>query len=231
MHLAAESHVDRSIDGPAAFIDTNVTGTYTLLEAARAYWGGTRDFRFHHVSTDEVFGTLGADGRLHRDDALRAELALLGLEGRQRPPGARLARDLRPAGGALELLEQLRAVPLPREADPGGDPERPRRPADPGLRRAARTSATGSTSRTTPARCSPSSQRGRLGESYNIGGNAEARNIDIVRRICALMDEMRARGRAARPADHLRHRPPRPRLPLCDRRREDPRASSAGSRR
>ncbi|HVL22317.1 MAG TPA: GDP-mannose 4,6-dehydratase, partial [Amaricoccus sp.] len=62
MHLAAESHVDRSIDGPAAFIDTNITGTYTLLEAARAYWAGGRDFRFHHVSTDEVFGTLGAEG-------------------------------------------------------------------------------------------------------------------------------------------------------------------------
>ena len=71
----------------------------------------------------------------------------------------------------------------------------------------------------------------RLGESYNIGGNAEARNIDIVRRICALMDEMHPRRRAARPADHLRHRPPRPRLPLRDRRLEDPRASSAGSPR
>ena len=110
MHLAAESHVDRSIDGPAAFIDTNITGTYTLLEAARAYWARRRrDFRFHHISTDEVFGTLGADGRLHRGDALRPELALFGVEGRERPPGARLARDLRPAGGALELLEQLRA--------------------------------------------------------------------------------------------------------------------------
>ena len=63
MHLAAESHVDRSIDGPAAFIDTNINGTYTLLEAARAYWDGMREFRFHHVSTDEVFGTLGPDGR------------------------------------------------------------------------------------------------------------------------------------------------------------------------
>ena len=64
MHLAAESHVDRSIDGPAAFIETNVTGTYTLLEAARAYWigrGKPADFRFHHISTDEVYGTLGAD--------------------------------------------------------------------------------------------------------------------------------------------------------------------------
>ena len=64
MHLAAESHVDRSIDGPAAFIDTNIVGTYVLLEAARDYWAGLEQtakshFRFHHISTDEVFGSLG----------------------------------------------------------------------------------------------------------------------------------------------------------------------------
>ncbi|GAB4274796.1 MAG: dTDP-glucose 4,6-dehydratase [Pararhodobacter sp.] len=64
MHLAAESHVDRSIDGPGTFVETNVTGTYTLLEAARAYWtraGRPEGFRFHHVSTDEVFGSLPPD--------------------------------------------------------------------------------------------------------------------------------------------------------------------------
>lgn len=63
MHLAAESHVDRSIDGPAAFIQTNIVGTYTLLEAARKYWMGLdaeaqQNFRFHHISTDEVYGDL-----------------------------------------------------------------------------------------------------------------------------------------------------------------------------
>src|SRR5690606_38566015 len=63
MHLAAESHVDRSIDGPAAFIETNIVGTYTLLEAARQYWQSLNDsrkaaFRFHHISTDEVYGDL-----------------------------------------------------------------------------------------------------------------------------------------------------------------------------
>lgn len=67
VHLAAESHVDRSIDGPGAFVETNIVGTYELLQAARAYWaelsGETRDrFRFHHVSTDEVFGDLDFDG-------------------------------------------------------------------------------------------------------------------------------------------------------------------------
>jgi len=70
MHLAAESHVDRSIDGPGAFIQTNVTGTYTLLEAARAYWqdaGKPEGFRFHHISTDEVYGSLGPKGQFTED--------------------------------------------------------------------------------------------------------------------------------------------------------------------
>ena len=65
MHLAAESHVDRSIDGPGTFIETNVIGTFQLLEAARAHWdkvGRPDSFRFHHISTDEVFGSLGAEG-------------------------------------------------------------------------------------------------------------------------------------------------------------------------
>ena len=70
MHLAAESHVDRSIDGPGDFIETNITGTYNLLEAARSYWvgkGKTKDFRFHHISTDEVYGSLGATGLFTED--------------------------------------------------------------------------------------------------------------------------------------------------------------------
>ena len=60
MHLAAESHVDRSVDGPVAFIETNIVGTFTLLEAALAYWqqNQSEQFRFHHISTDEVFGSL-----------------------------------------------------------------------------------------------------------------------------------------------------------------------------
>lgn len=69
MHLAAESHVDRSINGPATFIETNIVGTYTLLEAARAFWAGLdlnkkEKFRFHHISTDEVYGDLGETGGL-----------------------------------------------------------------------------------------------------------------------------------------------------------------------
>lgn len=72
MHLAAESHVDRSIDNPDAFIKTNVNGTYTLLDAARGYWedrGRPQNFRFHHISTDEVFGSLGATGMFTEETA------------------------------------------------------------------------------------------------------------------------------------------------------------------
>ena len=71
MHLAAESHVDRSIDGPAAFIQTNIVGTYALLEASRAYWSGLDSsrqvsFRFHHISTDEVYGDLHGVNKIGR---------------------------------------------------------------------------------------------------------------------------------------------------------------------
>jgi len=66
-HLAAESHVDRSITGPAAFIQTNVVGTFSMLEAARQTWGGQRDCRFLHISTDEVYGSLGDAGKFHEE--------------------------------------------------------------------------------------------------------------------------------------------------------------------
>ena len=83
INFAAESHVDRSIDGPAAFVQTNVVGTLGLLEAARDYWrdapAGERDaFRFLHVSTDEVYGSLGETGAFTETDAVRAQLAVLG---------------------------------------------------------------------------------------------------------------------------------------------------------
>jgi len=74
MHLAAESHVDRSIEGPAAFIETNIVGTYTLLESARDYWSNLDNdkrtrFRFHHISTDEVYGSLGNEGLFSEETA------------------------------------------------------------------------------------------------------------------------------------------------------------------
>ena len=127
MHLAAESHVDRSIDGPAAFVETNVIGTFHMLEAARAYWvaqGRPESFRFHHISTDEVFGSLGETGMFDEDTRYDPALALFGQQGGLGPSGARLGRDLRPADPADELLEQLRPAPVSGKADPGDDPER-----------------------------------------------------------------------------------------------------------
>ena len=102
LNFAAETHVDRSIDGPSAFIQTNVCGAFELLDAARHHLAqldgdSRRRFRFLHVSTDEVYGSLGADRGVQRDHALRPELPLFRLQGRRRPPGARLPRHLRPA--------------------------------------------------------------------------------------------------------------------------------------
>ena len=129
MHLAAESHVNRSIDGPGEFIRTNVTGTFTLLQAARSYWntleGGARD-RFPvppYLDRRGLRVTRG--GRvLHRGNALRPQVALLGEQGQLRPPGPRLAPHLRPADPGHQLLEQLRPVPFPRETDPARHPQR-----------------------------------------------------------------------------------------------------------
>ena len=141
VHFAAESHVDRSIHGPGDFIRTNVNGTFTLLEAARGHWMGLdaeakAAFRFHHVSTDEVYGSLGPnDPAFHRNQDLRAQQPVLRQQGRLRPPRARLAPHLRPAGHHQQLLQQLRPVPLPREAHPADDRQRAGRQAAAGLRR------------------------------------------------------------------------------------------------
>jgi dTDP-glucose 4,6-dehydratase len=107
LHLAAESHVDRSIEGPAAFIDSNVSGTFHLLQAVRAHWEqlpGERQagFRFHHISTDEVFGSLGATGRFSETT----------------PYDPRSPYSASKAGGAHQLLQQLRPLAVPRKADP-----------------------------------------------------------------------------------------------------------------
>jgi dTDP-glucose 4,6-dehydratase len=193
MHLAAESHVDRSIDGPAAFIDTNVVGTYTLLEAARAYWGGSREFRFHHVSTDEVFGTLGPEGQFTEmtpyapnspysaskaasDHLVRAWGETYGMPV--------VLSNCSNNYGPFHFPEKLIPVVIlnalaGREVPVYGRGENVRDWLYVEDHARALLAVI---------------QRGRLGESYNIGGNAEATNIEIVRRICALMDEMSPEG-------------------------------------
>ena len=195
LHLAAESHVDRSIDGPAAFINTNITGTYTLLEAARAYWaarGRPDGFRFHHVSTDEVFGSLGKTGKFTEttaydprspysaskaasDHLVRAwgetyGLPILMTNCSNNYGPFHFPEKLIP----VVILNALHGEPIPVY----GKGENVRDwlfvedHADALL---------------------TVLEKGEIGRSYNIGGENEARNIDIVRTICSLLDARRPR--------------------------------------
>ncbi|WYK05911.1 dTDP-glucose 4,6-dehydratase (plasmid) [Cereibacter sphaeroides f. sp. denitrificans] len=193
MHLAAESHVDRSIDGPGAFIDTNVRGTYVLLEAARAYWvgqGKPQGFRFHHISTDEVFGTLGETGQFTEetpyapnspysaskaasDHLVRAWGETYGLPyvltncSNNYGP-FHFPEKLIP----VVILKALAGAPIPvyGKGENVRDWLYVEDHADALLTVLA---------------------KGRNHRSYNIGGENEARNIDIVQKICAILDAKR----------------------------------------
>ena len=193
MHLAAESHVDRSIDGPCAFIETNVNGTYNMLEAARHYWiahGKPDDFRFHHVSTDEVFGSLGATGlftedtgyapnspysasKAASDHLVRAWHETYGLP----VVMSNCSNNYGPYHFPEKLVPVVILAALAGETIPVyGKGENVRDwlyvedHAD-----ALLTVLT----------------RGALGRSYNIGGENEARNIDLVQMLCAILDRLR----------------------------------------
>ena len=196
LHLAAESHVDRSIDGPGTFIDTNVTGTFTLLEAARAYWtrqGKPDGFRFQHISTDEVFGSLGPTGRFTEttpydprspysaskaasDHLVRAWAETYGLPvlltncSNNYGP-YHFPEKLIP----VTILNALHGKPIPVYG--AGENVRDWLYVEDHARALLLVLESG-----TP------------GRSYAVGGEAEARNIDIVTRICALMDEMHPQG-------------------------------------
>ena len=193
MHLAAESHVDRSIDGPGDFIHTNITGTYTLLEAARAYWeraGKPADFRFHHISTDEVFGTLGATGlftedtpympnspysasKASSDHLVRAWHETYGLP----VVLSNCSNNYGPFHFPEKLipvviLNALAGAPIPiyGEGLNVRDWLYVEDHSDALLRVV---------------------QNGKVGRSYNIGGENEATNIDLVRIICGVLDKKR----------------------------------------
>jgi len=196
LHLAAESHVDRSIDGPGAFIETNVTGTYTLLEAARAYWTGRGRpdaFRFHHVSTDEVYGTLGATGAFTEDtpyapnspySASKAASDHLVRAWGETYGLPILVTNCSNNYGPFHFPEKLipvvilkalagAAIPVYGAGENVRDWLYVEDHADALL---------------TVLR------KGAVGRSYNIGGENEARNIDLVRMICALLDDRRPGG-------------------------------------
>ncbi len=132
VHLAAETHVDRSIDGPAAFVETNVVGTFRLLQAALIYWRGLSGLasqRFRLPSRFDGRGLWRSSLRyepLHRGNALRSLVALLGFQGRLGPSGTGLAPYFRAAGHSFQLLEQLRSLSFSGEAHSAHDPECPR---------------------------------------------------------------------------------------------------------
>ncbi|MEM7319958.1 MAG: dTDP-glucose 4,6-dehydratase [Pseudomonadota bacterium] len=193
MHLAAESHVDRSIDGPGTFIETNITGTYTLLEAARAWWvgqGKPEGFRFHHISTDEVFGSLGAEGQFTEetpydprspysaskaasDHLVRAWHETYGLPV--------VLTNCSNNYGPFHFPEKLVPVVILNAL---AGKEIPVYGAGENVRDWLYVEDHADALLTVV-------QKGDVGRSYNIGGENEARNIDLVRTICAILDRKR----------------------------------------
>lgn len=193
MHLAAESHVDRSIDAPGDFIETNITGTYNLLEAARRYWAGQgrpEEFRFHHISTDEVYGSLGATGQFTEttpydprspysaskaasDHLVRAWGETYGLPV--------LLTNCSNNYGPYHFPEKLIPVVILKAL--AGDPI-PVYGAGENVRDWLYVEDHADALLTVL-------DKGQVGRSYNIGGENEARNIDIVRMICAILDRER----------------------------------------
>jgi dTDP-glucose 4,6-dehydratase len=193
LHLAAESHVDRSIDGPTTFIETNVTGTCTLLEAARGYWHGAgrpESFRFHHVSTDEVYGSLGSEGKFTEDtpyspnspySASKASSDHLVRAWGETYGLPVLLTNCSNNYGPYHFPEKLipvvilnalagKPIPVYGKGENVRDWLYVEDHADALLTVLS---------------------KGVPGRSYNIGGENEARNIDIVTSICALLDAKR----------------------------------------
>jgi dTDP-glucose 4,6-dehydratase len=194
MHLAAESHVDRSIDGPGDFIQTNLVGTYTMLDAGRAYWAGlegaSRDnFRFLHVSTDEVYGDLAGTNDLFREDTSYKPSSpyaatKAGSDHLVRAWGRTfkfpiLITNCSNNYGPYQfpekliphmILNALEGKTLPVYGD--GSQIRDWLYVDDHARALYRVLT-----------------NGKLGETYNVGGLNEKKNIDVVKTICAILDE------------------------------------------
>ena len=195
MHLAAESHVDRSIDGPAAFIETNIVGTYTLLEAARQYWQGLdgsrkNAFRFHHISTDEVYGDLEGPDDLFTEATPYAPSSPYSAS---KASSDHLVRAWRRTYGLptlvtncsnnygpyhfpeklipLMILNALDGKPLPVYGK--GNQVRDWLYVEDHARALYKVVTDGV-----------------VGQTYNIGGHNEKRNIDVVQTLCALLDEL-----------------------------------------
>jgi dTDP-glucose 4,6-dehydratase len=193
MHLAAESHVDRSITGAADFIQTNVIGTFTLLEAARDYWavleGATKEaFRFLHVSTDEVYGSLGADGLFTEHtpydpsspySASKASSDHLATAWQRTYELPVVVSNCSNNYGPYHFPEKL--IPLTILNALAGE----RLPVYGKGENVRDWLYVEDHARALDIII----ERGRVGETYNVGGRNERRNIDVVRRICGVLDE------------------------------------------
>jgi dTDP-glucose 4,6-dehydratase len=202
MHLAAESHVDRSITGARAFVDTNVVGTFAMLEAARGYWlerapAGKGAFRFLHVSTDEVYGSLGADGLFHETTPYDPSSPYSATKA----AADHLAKAWHHTYGLpvvisncsnnygpfhfpeklipLTILNAMHGKPLPVYGK--GENVRDWLHVEDHARALELIL-----------------RMGRPGEKYNVGGRNERRNIDVVHRICDSLDRLRPAGRPHR---------------------------------
>ncbi|MEL6690524.1 MAG: dTDP-glucose 4,6-dehydratase [Pseudomonadota bacterium] len=195
MHLAAESHVDRSIDGPGDFIETNITGTFNLLEAARKYWteqDKPEAFRFHHVSTDEVFGSLGADGMFTEDTA---------YDPRSPYSASKAASD-----HLVRAWHETYGLPVvmtncSNNYGPYHFPEKliPVVILNALAGKALPIYGDGSNIRDWLYVEDHADalllvlQKGELGRSYNIGGENERTNLELVETLCSILDEERPR--------------------------------------
>jgi dTDP-glucose 4,6-dehydratase len=238
IHLAAESHVDRSISGAADFIDTNIVGTFVMLEAARAYWSGlpaeSRDtFRFLHVSTDEVYGSLGPDGLFSEDDGLRPVVSLFVVQGGFRPSRLGLGRGPTALPASSRTARTITARSISPKSSSRWSSSTPWRASR------CRSMASGENIRDwlyvdDHARALDLiATRGRIGEKYNVGGRNERRNIDVVRTICAILDRLDF-ARGTTPHESLityRHRPSGPRRSATRSTRPSSKPSSAGAPR
>jgi dTDP-glucose 4,6-dehydratase len=214
LHLAAESHVDRSIDGPAAFIETNVVGSYVLLEAARDYWrrldeAARAAFRFVQVSTDEVYGSLGPEG-LFREDTPYAPNSPYSAS---KAAADHLARAWHHTFGLPVVVTNCS-----NNYGPYQYPEKliPLVIGNALAGRKLPVYGRGENSRDwlhvedhVRGLCLALA-RGRPGEKYNFGGGAERRNIEVVREICAILDRLRpdaGEGRHERLIEFVADRP------------------------
>ncbi len=212
MHLAAESHVDRSITGAKDFVETNVLGTFNMLECARAYWqsldsGAKETFRFLHISTDEVYGSLGEDG--------------LFTESTPYDPSSPYSATKAASDHLAKAWERTYGLPVvvsncSNNYGPFHFPEKliPLMIISTMEGKSLPVYGSGSNIRDWlfvedhAKALDIIAERGRVGETYNVGGRNEQRNIDVVNRICALMDEFcPERGPHSRLITYVQDRP------------------------